>query len=137
MLDHPCRKHRIVGLVLTGLLTFVLVAAGLGKLLAEPPPDAPVKLSTLTVQVLAVIDVLLAAGLWVPRTRTMTFVLTVGYFGGATATHLVTNQSFGLQAGLIAFTLLAAYFRSPELFLRLLGKESLAEGQACAVPPTA
>lgn len=135
MFDHPCGRHRLVGQVLTGLLTFVLVAAGAGKLLAPPPPDAPVVLPAATVYTLAVIDLLLAIGLWVPRTSTLSYVLTVGYFGGATATHLTHGLPIGIPAGLIVFTLLAAYFRRPELFMRLLGKQSLDEGAACAVPP--
>lgn len=112
--------------MLTALLSLVLVAAGAGKLLVPPPPDAPVVLPPTTVHALAVIDLLLAIGLWLPRVSTLTFVLTVGYFGGATATHLTHGDAFGRQAGLIAFTLVAAYFKAPELYLRLLGKESLA-----------
>lgn len=137
MIDHPCGRHRLVGQVLTGMLTLVLLAAGAGKLLAPPPPDAPVVLPAATVYTLAVIDILLAIGLWVPRAATLSYVLTVGYFGGATATHLTHAQPIGIPAGLIVFTLLCAYFRSPELFMRAMGKQSMDEGAACAVPPRA
>jgi hypothetical protein len=138
VIDHPCGRHRLVGQVLTGLLTLVLAAAGLAKLLGgPPPPDAPLVLAPTVVKVLGVIDLLLAAGLWVPRLSTLTYVLTVGYFGGATATNLTHGlpASFtAMTAALIAFTLLAGYFRSPELFMRLLGQQSMDEGAACAIP---
>lgn len=135
MLDHPCGRHRLVGKLLTGLLSLVLLAAGAAKVLVTPPPEAPVLLPPAGVRVLALIDLLLVAGMWVPRLSTLSYVLTVGYFGGATATHLTRGEPWGLPAGLIAFTLLCAYFRSPELFLRLMGRESLGEGAACALPP--
>ncbi len=134
MLDHPCRIHRIAGHVLTGLVSLVLLAAGVGKLAAPPPPDAPVILAPATVYTLAVIDFLLAIGLWVPRLSTLSFVLAVGYFGGATATHLTHGLPIGVPAGLIVFTLAAAYFKVPELYLRLLGKESLASGPSPSKP---
>lgn len=125
MIDHPCRLHRTVGYVLTGLVSLVLLAAGAGKLLVPPPPDAPVILPPATLYTLAVIDILLAIGLWVPRASTLSFVLAVGYFGGATATHLTHGLPIGVPAALIVLTLVAAYFKAPELFLRLLGRESL------------
>jgi len=124
VLDHPCGRHRLVGALLTAPLSLLLLAAAYGKLFTVPPPDAPMKLATIAVQTLAVIDVLLAVGMWLPRVSTLSYVLTIGYFGGATATHLTHGLSFGLQAGLIVYTLLCAYFRAPELFLRALGKES-------------
>lgn len=138
MLDHPCGRHRLVGKVLTGLLSLLLLAAGAGKAFAPQPADAPFVMAASVVYTLAVIDVLLAVGLWLPRVSTLSYVLTVGYFGGATATNLTHGQPAGMTAfpaALIVFTLLAAYFRAPELFLRAMGKESLDAGEACAVSP--
>ena len=134
MLDHPCGRHRLVGKLLTGLLSLLLVAVGAAKFFVPPPADAPMVLPTTTVYTLGVIDLLLAIGLWVPRTSTLSFVLAVGYFGGATATNLTHAQPWGFPAGLIVFTLLAAYFRTPELFLRAMGKDGFEAGEACAVP---
>jgi hypothetical protein len=137
VLDHPCGRHRLVGKVLTGLLSLMLLAAGAGKFFAPVPADAPFVLAPSVLYTLAVIDILLAIGLWLPRVSTLSYVLTVGYFGGATATNLTHAQPAGMTAfpaALIVFTLLAAYFRAPELFLRAMGKESLDEGEACAVP---
>jgi hypothetical protein len=88
VLDHPCGRHRLVGQVLTGLLSLLLLAAGAGKAFAPPPADAPFVLSATALYTLAAIDVLLAVGLWLPRVSTLSYVLTVGYFGGATATNL-------------------------------------------------
>jgi hypothetical protein len=131
VLDHPCGRHRLVGALLTAPLSLLLLFAAYGKLFVPTPADAPVKLEALQLQTLAVIDLLLAVGMFVPRVSTLSYVLTVGYFGGATATHLTHGMTFGLQAGLIVFTLVCAYFRAPELFLRLLGKSSTAEGAVC------
>jgi hypothetical protein len=138
VLDHPCRVHRIVGMVLTAVLSLLLLFAGSMKLFGPPPPPE-MPLSSTTIHVLGVIDLLLAVGLWLPRVSTLSFVLTVGYFGGATATNL-TQPGQGpwlLTAVIIAYTLVAAYFKAPELFLRALGKGSPGEGAACAVPPKA
>ena len=135
MLDHPCGRHRLVGALLTAPLSLLLLGAAAGKLFGPPPPpDAAIQLPPTVVQALAAICALLAVGLWLPRVSTLTYVLAVGYFGGATATHLTHGEPFGLQAGLIIYTLLCAYFRAPELFFRALGTDSAGEGAVCERP---
>ncbi len=138
MLDHPCPRHRLGGQVLTGLLSLTLLGAGAAKLLATPESTGGHVLQTNGVWearlALAAVDLLLAVGLWPRRTSTLSAVLAVGYFGGAVATHLSHGGAWGLPAGLLVLTLAAAWFRTPELYFRLLGTEGFEPepGAACA-----
>jgi hypothetical protein len=140
MLDHPCPRHRLGGRLLTGLLSVTLVGAAASKLLATPESTSGHVLATNGVWdarlALAAIDLLLAAGLWPRRTSTSSYVLAVGYWGGAIATHLSHGHPWGLPAGLLVLTLAAAWFRAPELYFRLLGTEGfqVEPGATCARP---
>lgn len=141
MLDHPCPRHRLGGQLLTAVVSLTLLGAGASKLLATPESTSGHVLSTNGVWdarlALAVIDLLLAVGLWPRRTSTLSYVLAVGYFGGAVATHLSHANPWHLPAAFLVLTLAAAWFRAPELYFRLLGTEGfeVEPGATCAVPP--
>jgi DoxX-like family len=118
------RTSLVTGLVLTGLLSFVLVVSGIFKLTIDPTMGKGHEMAEMIgialMKPLAVIEFLLAALLWIPRTSALGFILTFGYFSGATATHLTHSSPIDIQPVLMGLTLLAAFFKTPELFFRLL-----------------
>lgn len=116
-----CKKRKIAGYILSGLVTLIFVATGAMKFTAG---EQNVKMAELvggqtTLFILGGLQLLFALLFWIPRTAVVGFLLMACYMAGAMATHLVIKEPFGLQAGIETLIWVTGFVRFPELTQRL------------------
>lgn len=116
-----CKKRKIAGYILSGLVTLIFVATGAMKFTGG---EQNVKMAELvggqtTLFILGGLQLLFALLFWIPRTAVVGFLLMACYMAGAMATHLVIKESFALQTGIEALIWVAGFVRFPELTQRL------------------
>ena len=116
-----CKKRKIAGYILSGLVTLIFVATGAMKFTGG---EQNVKMAELvggqtTLFILGGLQLLFALLFWIPRTAVVGFLLMACYMAGAMATHLVIKEPFGLQAGIETLIWVAGFVRFPELTQRL------------------
>ena len=116
-----CKKRKIAGYILSGLVTLIFVATGAMKFTGG---EQNVKMAELvggqtTLFILGGLQLLFALLFWIPRTAIVGFLLMACYMAGAMATHLVIKEPFGLQAGIETLIWVAGFVRFPELTQRL------------------
>lgn len=117
----------VAGLVIHGLIGVMLVASGVGKLVAPPSldhPDTPQLVKTSGVgENFALIGVGEAATgllLILPWTASLGVLLTSGFWGGAILFHIAMRDVYYFQSGLLVLTWLGALLRMPEMFSSFL-----------------
>lgn len=116
-----CKKRKIAGYILSGLVTLIFVATGAMKFTGG---EQNVKMAELvggqtTLFILGGLQLLFALLFWIPRTAVVGFLLMACYMAGAMATHLVIKEPFGLQAGIETLIWVTGFVRFPELTQRL------------------
>ncbi len=116
-----CKKRKIAGYILSGLVTLIFVATGAMKFTGG---EQNVKMAELvggqtTLFILGGLQLLFALLFWIPRTAVVGFLLMACYMAGAMATHLVIKEPFGLQAGIETLIWVTGFVRFPELAQRL------------------
>ena len=116
-----CKKRKIAGYILSGLVTLIFVATGAMKFTAG---EQNVQMAELvggqtTLFILGGLQLLFALLFWIPRTAVVGFLLMTCYMAGAMATHLVIKEPFGLQAGIETLIWVTGFVRFPELTQRL------------------
>ena len=116
-----CKKRKIAGYILSGLVTLIFVATGAMKFTGG---EQNVKMAELvggqtTLFILGGLQLLFALLFWIPRTAVVGFLLMACYMAGAMATHLVIKESFVLQTGIETLIWVAGFVRFPELTQRL------------------
>ena len=116
-----CKKRKIAGYILSGLVTLIFVASGAMKFTGG---EQNVKMAELvggqtTLFILGGLQLLFALLFWIPRTAVVGFLLMACYMAGAMATHLVIKEPFGLQAGIETLIWVTGFVRFPELTQRL------------------
>lgn len=116
-----CKKRKIAGYILSGLVTLIFVATGAMKFTGG---EQNVKMAELvggqtTLFILGGLQLLFALLFWIPRTAVVGFLLMACYMAGAMATHLVIKEPFGLQAGIETLIWVTGFVRFPELTERL------------------
>ncbi len=116
-----CKKRKIAGYILSGLVTLIFVATGAMKFTGG---EQNVKMAELvggqtTLFILGGLQLLFALLFWIPRTAVVGFLLMACYMAGAMATHLVIKEPFGLQTGIETLIWVAGFVRFPELTQRL------------------
>lgn len=111
--------------ILVGL--FMMVASALPKIfLTEQlkPTVAPLGVADILLP-LGIAELVVTVLFLIPRTSTVGFVLLIGFLGGAMATGLTHDAPGNMPFFpliIIAIATLSAYFRTPELLSRLLGR---------------
>ena len=124
------KTKNIIGWVLTGLLGLVMIGSAFGKFTATPESEMGMMYASNGFYdvrfIVGSLEVLCAVLMLIPRTSTIGTVLTGGYWGGAIATHLSHGQSPAPILAFVAVLVGIALLRNPELFSRLLGKETKA-----------
>ena len=116
-----CKKRKIAGYILSGLVTLIFVATGAMKFTGG---EQNVKMAELvggqtTLFILGGLQLLFALLFWIPRTAVVGFLLMACYMAGAMATHLVIKESFVLQTGIETLIWVTGFVRFPELTERL------------------
>ena len=116
-----CKKRKIAGYILSGLVTLIFVATGAMKFTGG---EQNVKMAELvggqtTLFILGGLQLLFALLFWIPRTAVVGFLLMACYMSGAMATHLVIKEPFGLQTGIETLIWVTGFVRFPELTERL------------------
>lgn len=116
-----CKKRKIAGYILSGLVTLIFVATGAMKFTGG---EQNVQMAELvggqtTLFILGGLQLLFALLFWIPRTAVVGFLLMACYMAGAMATHLVIKEPFGLQTGIETLIWVAGFVRFPELTQRL------------------
>jgi len=117
----------VAGLVIHGLLGALLVASGVGKLVAPPSLDHPETPQLVKTSGVGENFALIGAGeaatgllLILPWTASLGVLLTSGFWGGAILFHLADRSSYAFQSGLLLLTWLGALLRMPEMFSSFL-----------------
>jgi hypothetical protein len=129
------RKSRIIGIVLTVILSFFFIASGIFKFAVDPTSAQGLEFATTVgaalLKPIAVAEFIVVLFIWMPRTATLGYILSFGFWSGACATQLTHSSAVTVQPVFMLLTLVAAFFRTPELYSRLLGlnqpKESRGE----------
>ena len=115
-----CKKRKIAGYILSGLVTLIFVATGAMKFTGG---EQNVQMAELvggqtTLFILGGLELLFTLLFWIPRTAVVGFLLMACYMAGAMATHLVIKESFVLQTGIETLIWVAGFVRFPELTQR-------------------
>ena len=116
-----CKKRKIAGYILSGLVTFIFVDTGILKFTGGEQNAQTAELvgGISTLYLLGGLQIFFALLFWIPRTAVVGFLLMACYMAGAMATHLVIKESFALQTGIEALIWVAGFVRFPELTQRL------------------
>lgn len=117
----------VAGLVIHGLLGALLIASGVGKLVAPPAldhKDTPQLVKTSGVgenfPLIGVGEAATGLLLLLPWTASLGVLLTSGFWGGAILFHLADRSPYAFQSGLLLLTWLGALLRMPEMFSSFL-----------------
>jgi len=112
-----CKKRKIAGYILSGLVTLIFVATGAMKFTGGEQNIQTAELvgGKNILYILGGLQLLFALLFWIPRTA----VVGACYMAGAMATHLVIKESFVLQTGIETFIWVTGFVRFPELTQRL------------------
>lgn len=118
-----CKKRKIAGYILSGLVTLIFVATGAMKFTGG---EQNVKMAELvggqtTLFILGGLQLLFALLFWIPRTAVVGFLLMACYMAGAIATHLVIKESFIPQMTIETLIWVTGFVRFSELSQRLCG----------------
>lgn len=116
-----CKKRKIAGYILSGLVTLIFVATGVMKFTGG---EQNVQMAELvggqtTLFILGGLQLLFALLFWIPRTAVVGFLLMACYMAGAMATHLVIKESFVPQMAIETLIWITGLVRFPELTQRL------------------
>ncbi len=121
----PSKLQRIIGWVVTGLITAMLLMSGVTKFLDFPDKDkamAKVGVPVDLLPKLGVLEICITLLYVIPRTSFLGAILITGYLGGAIMTHLRIGEPWQVQLviGVVAWIGLA--LRRPILFKLLVSE---------------
>lgn len=117
----------VVYWVLTGLVSLVFLGSAAGKFASNEEAlkmAANFGIDANTYTMLGVVEVISLILFIVPRTGIFGMLLLTAYMGGAIATHLEHGVSIIAPCIIQAFMLLVAFYRFPELRIKLLNSKS-------------
>jgi hypothetical protein len=133
----------VVGWVLTGLVTLMMVASGSMKLM-NPPELAKQFVEKFgypgdVTLFIGIVELSCAALYLIPPTAVLGAVLLTGYLGGATATHVRIHDSFIAPVIVGVFAWLGIFLRDPRVrallpLRRMIAGKSSAAVEARGVP---
>ena len=118
-----CKKRKIAGYILSGLVTLIFVATGAMKFTGG---EQNIQMAELVggkniLYILGGLQLLFAVLFWIPRTAVVGFLLMACYMAGAIATHLVIKESFIPQMTIETLIWVTGFVRFSELSQRLCG----------------
>lgn len=120
------KTSKIIGWVLAGLMTAFQLMSAMGKLFATEGTEMATMLAAMGWWdkhiALGILSVTCGIVFIIPRTAVFGTILMAGYWGGAMATELGHGALQPIMALPIILIIGSAWFRTPELFERVLGK---------------
>lgn len=120
------KTGKIIGWVLTALVTIVFAGSGLAKL-AGGEASAEIALGvggTTNVMILGILELLIVAVFLVPKTAFIGALLMIAYMGGAIAVHFVNHQPLATVIIIQVLIWATGFFRFPEWRNRLVGNKT-------------
>ena len=121
------KTKRIVYWVLTGLVSFVFLGSAIGKFSANEEAlkmAANFGIDSNTYTILGIVEIVCLLLFIIPRTGILGTLILVAYMGGAIATHLEHGQSILAPCIIESFIIIVAFYRFPELRIKLLNSNS-------------
>ena len=130
------RTQRMIGWVLCGLITAMLLVSGVTKFLDFPGKDeamAKVGVPVSLLPILGVLEICITLLYVIPRTSFLWAILITGYLGGAIFTHLRIGEPWHIQLliGVVAWIGLA--LRRPILFRLLMSDRDTVPAEEATV----
>ena len=122
------KTQKIVGWVLTALISLVFIGSAGMKLMGGAGSDeasAAMGLTAENIKLIGIVELISVLLFIIPRTGLLGTLLLAAYLGGAIATHLEHQQAFLAPVILQVLVWITAVLRFPELSRRLLGTEKL------------
>lgn len=120
------KTGKIIGWVLTVLVSFVFTGSGLAKLMGgEAAAEIALGVGGGTnVMILGILELLIVVLFLVPRTAFVGLLLMIAYMGGAIAVHFVNHQPLATVVIIQVLIWLTGFFRFPEWSNRLLSNKT-------------
>lgn len=117
------KAKKIIGWVLTGLLSALFVFSGIGKIMGAPEVADGFNKMGLgdKMALIGAMEIAIVLLILIPRTGVLGTVLMTGYVGGIILAHLMGGMSIGLPIAFGVLFCVAGYLRFPELGARLFG----------------
>jgi hypothetical protein len=112
------KKALWTGRVISGLVSLLLLASGVGKLVGGPELDqgmAHLGLPMSMVRPLAILEISVVVVYLIPATSVVGAVLMAGYMGGAICTHWRVGDPFVVQIAIGLLAWLGVYLREDRL----------------------
>lgn len=117
------KLQRIIGWVVTGLITAMLLMSGVTKFLDFPGKDEAMAKIGVPVDLLpklGVLEICITLLYVIPRTSFLGAILITGYLGGAIMTHLRIGEPWQIQLMVGVVTWIGLALRRPILFKLLV-----------------
>ncbi len=119
------KTQNIIGWTLTVLVSLVLAASGVMKLIAGEETikgAAAMGIPPGTLRLLGLVEIASMLLFILPRTAVLGTLLLAAYLGGAIATHVQNQQPIMMPVIIQSLVWIAALIRFPELSRRISGK---------------
>lgn len=121
------KTGKIIGWVLTVLVTVVFTGSGLAKLAGgEAAAEIALGVGGATnVMILGILELLIVAVFLVPKTAFVGLLLMIAYMGGAIAVHFVNHQPLATVIIIQILIWATGFFRFPEWSNRLISNKTV------------
>jgi hypothetical protein len=120
------KSKKIISWTLTGVISFIFIVSATGKFIAN---EETVKMATSfgldakTYTLIGIVEVACLLLFIIPRTGVLGTLLLSAYLGGAIATQLEHGMSIIAPCIIQSFLFLVAFYRFPELRMRLVNSK--------------
>ncbi len=121
------KTKKITYWALTGLVSFIFLGSAIGKFTANEEAlkmAAGFGLDAKTYTLLGIVEIICLILFIIPRTGIIGTLLLAAYMGGAIASHLEHGVSIVAPCIIQSFIFLVAFYRFPELRIKLLNSNS-------------
>ena len=121
------KTKKITYWALTGLVSFIFIGSAIGKFTANEEAlkmAAGFGLDAKTYTLLGIVEIICLILFIIPRTGIIGTLLLAAYMGGAIASHLEHGVSIVAPCIIQSFIFLVAFYRFPELRIKLLNSNS-------------
>jgi len=108
------KTRKIIGWVLSGLLTALFLFSASGKLIFNPQQMAQLKLGDWRI-IIALGEICSSLFFLIPKTNKWGVLLLSSYMGGAIIIHMTNALSIGMPSVVLILIWVVGFIRNPEL----------------------